>query len=548
MFFPRRFVGAGIAYAFVATHNHFVLDRGGKVFNRTAPVIKLPADATLDDHLGLLGLLNSSTACFFMQMLFHNKGGPGGARSKDEKWHDFYEHDCTKMQQVPIPNDRPTELARKIDELAQQANNLEPSTLISKEVPTPTRLNEAKAEQDALFAKMFLLQEELDWCCYGLYGLLDSDNVPLIPVEKQDELGGLQRGQRAFEIVLARKIAADEVESSWFEVTGATPTTELPEDWPDWYKENVQRRIELIEQKRFIRLIEQPSYKRRWSLDAWEDREKAALKSWMLDRLESARYVPQADREDSFAQQQPRLMSVKELVTEAELDEEFVQVAARYTGQPHVEVGPLIKTLVMEEAAPFLPTQRYKPSGLERRKEWEQVWRLQRVEDAIDARAQLEPEAEGYLTQEQAEALKAEQVGALGAPPSYTSKDFVSNAVYSLRGKLDVPKERFIWYQGCDGEDGWPVVAWAGLDHKQQALALAAYYHQANQVFGFEPARLLLLLAGMQDLLPWLEQWHNALDPLTGVRFGEFLRGFVAREAVALGLDLEAVERARIGE
>ena len=45
-----------IAFPFVATHNHFVLDRGGKVFNRTAPVIKLPAEATEDDHLGLVGL------------------------------------------------------------------------------------------------------------------------------------------------------------------------------------------------------------------------------------------------------------------------------------------------------------------------------------------------------------------------------------------------------------------------------------------------------------------------------------------------------------
>ncbi|MDQ1306228.1 MAG: hypothetical protein QG671_2060, partial [Actinomycetota bacterium] len=54
-----------IAFAFVATHNHFVLDRGGKVFNRSAPVIKLPAEATVDDHLGLLGVLNSSTACFW---------------------------------------------------------------------------------------------------------------------------------------------------------------------------------------------------------------------------------------------------------------------------------------------------------------------------------------------------------------------------------------------------------------------------------------------------------------------------------------------------
>ena len=63
-----------IAFAFVATHNHFVLDRGGKVFNASAPIIKLPADATEDDHLALLGLLNSSTACFWMKQTFHNKG------------------------------------------------------------------------------------------------------------------------------------------------------------------------------------------------------------------------------------------------------------------------------------------------------------------------------------------------------------------------------------------------------------------------------------------------------------------------------------------
>ena len=46
-----------ITFADVATHNHFVLDRGGKVFNRTAPVIKLPPGTNEDAHLGLLGLV-----------------------------------------------------------------------------------------------------------------------------------------------------------------------------------------------------------------------------------------------------------------------------------------------------------------------------------------------------------------------------------------------------------------------------------------------------------------------------------------------------------
>ena len=63
-----------LAFAFVATHNHFVLDRGGKVFNQSAPIIKLPSNATEEDHLALLGLLNSSTACFWMKQVFHNKG------------------------------------------------------------------------------------------------------------------------------------------------------------------------------------------------------------------------------------------------------------------------------------------------------------------------------------------------------------------------------------------------------------------------------------------------------------------------------------------
>src|SRR5262249_51671638 len=34
-----------IGFAFVATHNHLVLDRGGNIFNRSAPIIKLTIDA-----------------------------------------------------------------------------------------------------------------------------------------------------------------------------------------------------------------------------------------------------------------------------------------------------------------------------------------------------------------------------------------------------------------------------------------------------------------------------------------------------------------------
>ena len=97
-----------IAFAFVATHNHFTLDRGGKVFNRSAPVIKLPNDASEEDHLAILGLLNSSTACFWMKQTFHNKGSTvdgRGARQRTMPFEDFYEFTGTGLFSCPIPEE-----------------------------------------------------------------------------------------------------------------------------------------------------------------------------------------------------------------------------------------------------------------------------------------------------------------------------------------------------------------------------------------------------------------------------------------------------------
>lgn len=79
-----------ITFAFVAGHNHFVLDRGGKVFNRSAPIIKLPAAASEDDHLALLAWLNSSAVCFWMKTVCYPKATteqgrkPRPRRSVDE--------------------------------------------------------------------------------------------------------------------------------------------------------------------------------------------------------------------------------------------------------------------------------------------------------------------------------------------------------------------------------------------------------------------------------------------------------------------------------
>ncbi len=76
---------------------------------------------------------------------------------------------------------------------------------------------------------------------------------------------GIALGERAFEIALARKIAAGEAETSWFERHGSTPITEIPAPLADRVPGNWSRSgLQVIESNPFIRLLERPEYKRRW--------------------------------------------------------------------------------------------------------------------------------------------------------------------------------------------------------------------------------------------------------------------------------------------
>ena len=118
---------------------------------------------------------------------------------------------------------------------------------------------------------------------------------------------------------------------------------------------------------------------------------------------------------------------------------------------------------------------------------------------------------------------KADEIGPIPVPPKYQSKDFLKTDCWRLRGGLDVPKERWISYPGCErGADGSLVIAWAGWNHLQQAAALAGYTMDMKDGEGWAPARLQPLLASLLELLPWLEQWHNEVDPVFGERMGDY--------------------------
>jgi hypothetical protein len=110
-----------------------------------------------------------------------------------------------------------------------------------------------------------------------------------------------------------------------------------------------------------------------------------------------------------------------------------------------------------------------------------------------------------------------------------------------MRGKLDVSKERWISYPHCSTEsDPSLLVGWAGWNHLEQATALVGYY-DARKREGWDAKRLTPLLAGLDQLLPWIHQWHPEIDPEFGETAGQSYQTMLAQDAHELGLTLEEI-------
>ncbi|MEV7411880.1 BREX-2 system adenine-specific DNA-methyltransferase PglX [Streptomyces althioticus] len=489
---PERYRSPlSLTFAFVATHNHFVLDRGGKVFNRSAPVIKLREDASEEANLRLLGVLNSSTAGFWLKQVSHSKGNATASSGMpDQPWSWNYEFTGTKLEDYPLPPRYPAALAAALDDLSQQLTLSNPVAVSSKFTPTANVLREARAAWESTRARMIALQEELDWEVYSIYGLHSEElRAP------DSDVPEIAAGQRAFEIVLARKIESGEVATKWFTHHGYTPITEIPAHWPAAYCEVVQKRIDVIESNRAIGMVERPEYKRRWATEGWDALQEKALRSWLLDRMEN--------RDLWFDENgQPTILTLARLTDALSRDEDFVSVAKLYA--PRKELAKAVAELITDEHVPFLSALRYKPSGLQKRADWEEVWDLQRKEDA----APDEP-------------AKRKIRDSIPVPPKYTSADFLRPSYWRARGKLDVPKERFISY-GQTNAATPELYGWAGWDHKEQAQALATYF--TNTALSTE--EITPFLAGLLELQPWLYQWHDEFDMLYSGSPADFFAGY----------------------
>jgi hypothetical protein len=268
-----------------------------------------------------------------------------------------------------------------------------------------------------------------------------------------------------------------------------------------------------------VRLIEDRMYKRPWG--GRDVRAEARANAYVAALSDSAwRLVLEAAEKSAEGAQAPtarRELARTEAVT---------SVARCFELADDGQVWASLGEKLAREAVPFLAAYRHTESGLEKRTEWERVWDLQRAED------------------------RGEKVPPFDPPPKYDQKDYRDATSWRLRGKLDVPKERFISYPGCESdEDKEPVYGWAGWNHLQQAQALAALYQKRKTEESWGKERLRPMLAGLLELVPWVKQWHNEPNAeFGGLRLGDYFETFLDGECHALGLTREDLRAWRPAE
>ncbi|MCE9553879.1 MAG: BREX-2 system adenine-specific DNA-methyltransferase PglX [Planctomycetes bacterium] len=558
---PGRFkTPYAIVFAEVATHNHFALDRGGRVFKQTAPVIKLPADATEDDHLALLGLLNSSTACFWMKQVCFPKGTTTGdiSTEKGRAEANRFAFNSTALENFPLPNwseacrQEVIATARAITFRGEQINQLQSQQRIEELLSKVDRklflslLEQDRNAIERLKREMVFLQEELDWSVYEAYGFVHGT----IKTNVNDDVQQATKSERPFcaDADIDASIAQSDVWKSRRQIIGAVDA---------------------------IRLIETPVYKRLWAgrqgvyglaSRTVAEQQRDQLEQLLLSRLESYFDFDGRMNEPSgrTAKLGTELSSTAQIADIADGDSDFHNLGAALQGDFAFDLPRLVAELVESQSVPLLPILRYKASGLRKRAEWQQTWELQREEDQLRSHlADLEEEAhakraehDGDLPRDIERILALigkdiaaqkqkchEFAAAIPVPPKYTSGDFLKSDYWRLRGKLDVPKERWVSFPHCEGPDGTLVVAWAGYDHLQLATAVGQYYQRVKDEFGgSDDPRLTPLLACLIELLPWLKQWHNEVSAEFGVPMGEYFEGFVQEEARQLGKTLPEIQ------
>ena len=252
----------------------------------------------------------------------------------------------------------------------------------------------------------------------------------------------------------------------------------------------------------------------------------------------------------------PRPYRTEEVVGAWGRDPRVAAVAGVLTGTGlHVDLGLVAEGLLSGQALPDNPYRTYTAEGLRKLRDWKRVWALQDQEDRGEPLHDLET---------------AEPLEAIPVPPKWVRGYFQHADFFKLRGKLNVPRERFVHFSDLSP----PAWGWNGWRGRERALAQVEAFSSAETdplaplplPTAADPRRCGVTL-GLWEALPDVLRWgdaaeHAELKALAGEVCGDrkgcpcpvlpqwqaFARGEwspeIAEEAAASEVSLE--ERARL--
>ena len=327
---------------------------------------------------------------------------------------------------------------------------------------------------DTLRERMVALQEEIDWLVYASFGI--ASQACLSEVVRYDALT-CPRGDRAFERLTQRR--------STIRVKGRPLPIDEAEvaavgSLPDWAEPTWAARVEAIEQSEELQLLESPVFKR-----AWRDTDQnTAEPVYRAEKDRSDLYAWFGERLETWASERSRPFTLAQGVAAFQDDPASLVLAEAILGRKDFTLEHIIKELLAATSVPNHPLHTYTNSGLSKWMAWAAVLELQRCEDADGVRREV------------------------GAPPEYSqgsrgkSTDFLKNEYWKLRGKLDVPKERFIAFTDVPGREGSDTLyGWAGWTPLQRLKAILAIDEELEDG-GVQLADRVALLDSAWRLLP----------------------------------------------
>jgi hypothetical protein len=247
--------------------------------------------------------------------------------------------------------------------------------------------------------------------------------------------------------------------------------TEIPAQLLPAHRARIQARIDAHRGDPRLQLLEAPAYKRRWQTPDLDAEAEKAAESWLLDRLEDlfapvrtveTRRLRRARRAEAY-----RLESV---VAAWQRDPRVAAVAGVWTGSgAATDLTLVAEKLLRKSALPDNPYRVYTAEGLLKLGEWKRVWALQDQEDAKVAQL-IDPRTNEPLRDE-----AGKPTNTIPLPPKFDKADFQAD-YFSTRGKLNVPRERFITFTDLSPAR----YGWNGWRDRERALAQVEAYTLAE--------------------------------------------------------------------